>query len=329
MTPDSSFQTSPKPARRSSTRNIRAMVVVRRHETPLNPWLLLLWMLLTILMALLLPALAEADQINMNLSTINTTSRKVESTTAHSGNMDSFFKDFAAVRNQMFAKLNINFDTLPETTKQALSKPPTNNFKAFVAFSTGLHYQDQGDFGSARIAFRMASSLDPGFTQAIQAEATSPRNSMTLGQLRAQSQNNTRKLVSDISNNRRDPVHRSTPPAPPPPPPPTDANTTGGNTQTTANVLTEVDQQVQQTNQQLNTLASQVQSNPDSAGQLLDNALANQVDPGLALETVLNNVTNVSRETVFNLINNAADKGLTEDDVNKLIKQIAAERPCG
>jgi len=59
--------------------------------------------------------------------------------------------------------LNLNLD--PEL-KSRLEQPPTNNYEAFLAYSEGLLWEEQGMFSMAYESYFAASQLDPGFVQA-------------------------------------------------------------------------------------------------------------------------------------------------------------------
>jgi hypothetical protein len=56
--------------------------------------------------------------------------------------------------------------TLTREEITAIEKIPTKNLQAFFAYSVGLEKEGQGDFESAGVYFKQASTLDPSFAPA-------------------------------------------------------------------------------------------------------------------------------------------------------------------
>lgn len=59
----------------------------------------------------------------------------------------------------------LNLDLDPDLKAQ-LEQPPTNSFEAFMAYSEGLLWEDQGQFSNAYDSYSAASQMDPGFVKA-------------------------------------------------------------------------------------------------------------------------------------------------------------------
>jgi tetratricopeptide (TPR) repeat protein len=96
-------------------------------------------------------------------ATVNSVNGKTSRTKAMEGKLDKFFqvqKDF------VFGVIDSLGIELTKAERDAIEEVPTESFLAFMAFSRGLQYQQEGMPEKALESFRRAKQLDPGFNSA-------------------------------------------------------------------------------------------------------------------------------------------------------------------
>ena len=68
----------------------------------------------------------------------------------------------------VFSLLDTLGITLSKIERDAIEEVPTEDFLAFMSYSTGLFYERRGMYRDAARSFGSASSQDPGFSQATE-----------------------------------------------------------------------------------------------------------------------------------------------------------------
>lgn len=139
-------------------------------------------------------AAAELD-FDINSRILETKSRSLISKIKYRGNVSNIFtkqKDFVY---QVLANIGISRKDLPRAVVQRIDKMHTTNIKAFVAFSRGIDYRDQGKLDEARLAFKYARTLDPKFRTARRFESRTPKSNETIKKMAKQALHRSRQHV--------------------------------------------------------------------------------------------------------------------------------------
>ena len=105
------------------------------------------------------------ERFNLAGAVVNTTSGSIEQSPGAAGTMDAIFAIEKTFVLDVFAKLGIQ---LTAAERREFEKRPTQNLRAFLAFSRGLMAEDAGRLDDAVRFFESARSLDPGFGAALQ-----------------------------------------------------------------------------------------------------------------------------------------------------------------
>jgi len=80
---------------------------------------------------------------------------------------ERFAKLVQLQKRTSFAIIDALGITLTPAEQNAITKIPTDNFEAFLAYSRGLDELDDGNYESAHDYFTQAATIDPGFEQAV------------------------------------------------------------------------------------------------------------------------------------------------------------------
>jgi len=84
------------------------------------------------------------------------------------GSVEGEIPGFMQVEKELVLKVldSLGIELTPEQRESILQNVPTESLQAFLAYSRGLNYMDNGMYEAAMREFESAISLDPGFTQA-------------------------------------------------------------------------------------------------------------------------------------------------------------------
>lgn len=126
------------------------------------------------------------DQLRVNAAVVSVASAGVKAAASSQDQLDRLFDLEKTLAFRVFDNLGIQ---LSPAEREAISRRPTQNVQAFLAYSRGLAAQDNGDFGAAQADFNQAAVLDPGFQAAVQGAAAagqlSAASQQTVGQVEA------------------------------------------------------------------------------------------------------------------------------------------------
>jgi TolB-like protein/cytochrome c-type biogenesis protein CcmH/NrfG len=120
-----------------------------------------------------------ADRLRVDAAIVNTQTSALAGGAGNENTLEQIFAIEKAIVAQLFDSLGVR---LTAEERKALELTPTRNLQAFLAYSRGLMFEDQGRYGEAARAFYEASRLDPNFVQAQQkqTQTTSAAQGMTL-----------------------------------------------------------------------------------------------------------------------------------------------------
>jgi hypothetical protein len=88
-------------------------------------------------------------------------------------------------KNLVFEMLGTMGITLTDDERKNIETPATENVLAFIAYSTGLDFEDNGDFAKALEHFQSAANQDPGFVRAREAAVRTERKLSAMELIRA------------------------------------------------------------------------------------------------------------------------------------------------
>jgi TolB-like protein len=106
-----------------------------------------------------------ADRLRVDAAIVNTQTSAVAGGAANENTLDALFDIQKAIVLQLFDSLGV---TLTTAERNAIEQRPTRSLQAFLAYSRGLRFEDQGKYDEASRNFNEAVRLDPGFGQARQ-----------------------------------------------------------------------------------------------------------------------------------------------------------------
>jgi len=121
----------------------------------------------------------NADRLRVDAAIVSTQTSAATGGAVNENTLEQLFAIEKSIVVQLFQTLGV---TLTEEERRALELTPTRSLSAFLAYSRGLMFEDQGRFGEAARSFNEASRLDPNFVQAQQkqAQTTSAAQGMAL-----------------------------------------------------------------------------------------------------------------------------------------------------
>lgn len=90
------------------------------------------------------------------------------------GDVNSLFRAQKAMTFGILRAAGISLEQLPSDVRARIERFATTNLEAFRAFSQGLDLKDQGKFVEAKVLFRRAAELDPGFALATEQQQAMP-----------------------------------------------------------------------------------------------------------------------------------------------------------
>ncbi|MGH8614069.1 MAG: hypothetical protein ACREYF_19085, partial [Gammaproteobacteria bacterium] len=117
----------------------------------------------------------QDTEFDINISAATLTSEAEElGVTTERGSFESILSLQKDLVRNILSQAGIDPDKLSAEVRAALDRPHTNNVDAFLAFSQGLDFLDQGRYAEARAGFQQAAELDPQFEMATQYRDTTP-----------------------------------------------------------------------------------------------------------------------------------------------------------
>ena len=90
------------------------------------------------------------------------------------GDVNGLFRAQKAMTFGILRSAGISLEQLPPDVRARIERFATTNLEAFRAFSQGLDLKDQGKFVEAKVFFRRAAELDPGFALAAEQQQSMP-----------------------------------------------------------------------------------------------------------------------------------------------------------
>ena len=142
-----------------------------------------------------------SEKMRIDVFVARTRTGELDGVTDISGNMNEFFRLEKELVFKILDELKIS---ISEKEREAILEIPTENFFAFLQYSQGIDYEDQGMFAQAIESYSGAVRSDPSFSQAKSSLATAQKTQeMTNG--------------NSSSGGTGSKAPQSAPPPPPPP----------------------------------------------------------------------------------------------------------------
>ena len=110
------------------------------------------------------------QRLRVDAAIVNTQTSGVAGGAANENTIEQLFTIQKAIVLQLFDSLGVRLTT---AERIAIEQRPTRSMQAFLAYSRGLEFQDQGRYNDAARFFGEAARIDPGFSMAAQKSAES------------------------------------------------------------------------------------------------------------------------------------------------------------
>lgn len=104
-------------------------------------------------------------RLRVDAAIVNTQTAAVTGGAASENTLEQLFALQKAIVLQLFGSLGV---TLTTAERDAIEQRPTRSLQAFLAYSRGLGFEDQGRYNEASRAYQEAVRIDPSFGQAQQ-----------------------------------------------------------------------------------------------------------------------------------------------------------------
>lgn len=114
--------------------------------------------------------LQDEQRLRVDAAIVNTTTSGLAGGAASENTIEQLFTIQKAIVLQLFDSLGVRLTT---AERNAIEQRPTRSMQAFLAYSRGLEFQDQGRYLDAARSFGEAARIDPGFSMAAQKSAES------------------------------------------------------------------------------------------------------------------------------------------------------------
>ena len=114
--------------------------------------------------------LQDEQRLRVDAAIVNTTTSGLAGGAASENTIEQLFTIQKAIVLQLFDSLGVRLTT---AERNAIEQRPTRSMQAFLAYSRGLEFQDQGRYLDAARFFGEAARIDPGFSMAAQKSAES------------------------------------------------------------------------------------------------------------------------------------------------------------
>lgn len=105
----------------------------------------------------------SAERLRVDAAIVNTTTSLVSGGASNENTMEQLFAIEKAIVLQLFDSLGV---TLTVAQRKEFEERPTRSLPAFLAYSRGLSFEDQGRYDDAARNYNEAFRLDPSFTSA-------------------------------------------------------------------------------------------------------------------------------------------------------------------
>jgi len=109
--------------------------------------------------------LQDAGRLRVDAAIVNTQTSGVQGGAANENTIEQLFAIQKVIVLQLFDSLGV---TLTTAERNAIEQRPTRSLQAFLAYSRGLQFEDQGQYDAAARSFNDAVRLDPSFGMASQ-----------------------------------------------------------------------------------------------------------------------------------------------------------------
>ncbi|MEK7401320.1 MAG: tetratricopeptide repeat protein [Gemmatimonadota bacterium] len=107
--------------------------------------------------------LQSADRLRVDAAIVNTTTSLIAGGATNENTLEELFAIEKAIVLQLFDSLGVK---LTSAHRKELDDRPTRSLPAFLAFSRGLQFEDQGRYDDAARSYQDAFRIDPSFFQA-------------------------------------------------------------------------------------------------------------------------------------------------------------------
>jgi TolB-like protein len=114
--------------------------------------------------------LQNEQRLRVDAAIVNTQTSGLAGGAANENAIEQLFAIQKAIVLQLFDSLGVRLTT---AERIAIEQRPTRSMQAFLAYSRGLEFQDQGRYNDAARFFGEAARIDPGFSMAAQKNAES------------------------------------------------------------------------------------------------------------------------------------------------------------
>lgn len=114
--------------------------------------------------------LQNEQRLRVDAAIVNTQTAGLAGGAANENTIEQLFTIQKAIVLQLFDSLGVRLTT---AERVAIEQRPTRSMQAFLAYSRGLQFQDQGRYSDAARSFGEAARIDPGFSMAAQKSAES------------------------------------------------------------------------------------------------------------------------------------------------------------
>ena len=107
----------------------------------------------------------DQQRLRVDAAIVNTQTSGLAGGAANENTIEQLFTIQKAIVLQLFDSLGVRLTT---AERNAIEQRPTRSLQAFLAYSRGLQFEDQGRYGDASRSFGEAARIDPGFGMAAQ-----------------------------------------------------------------------------------------------------------------------------------------------------------------
>jgi TolB-like protein len=114
--------------------------------------------------------LQNEQRLRVDAAILNTQTAGVAGGAANENTIEQLFAIQKAIVLQLFDSLGVRLTT---AERIAIEQRPTRSMQAFLAYSRGLEFQDQGRYSDAARFYGEAARIDPSFSMAAQKSAES------------------------------------------------------------------------------------------------------------------------------------------------------------
>ena len=105
------------------------------------------------------------QRLRVDAAIVNTTTSQAAGGAANENTLDMLLEIEKNIVLQLFDSLGV---VLTTAERNAIEQRPTRSMQAFLAYSQGLQFEDQGRYGEAASRYQEAVRIDPSFSQASQ-----------------------------------------------------------------------------------------------------------------------------------------------------------------